>query len=226
MATKKEEAVETLAVDDDVVDQIAADLAKKNAAKQTGHNAPRTRKAIGNQGAPSYDDKVPVPSNIKVEDAGPTAFFAVRHGEITGFGDTQEFTINEEAFKYLPFTKPGQRLAGNKRQYTVKAIHKNGTLIQLSVANTMNNQVSGDREDYLGLRGYIRKGITILMDLDTDEVVYCPAWGCWARANNKEFYGFCTMYHAEHTQPNRFRELSGLSIGATTSKNYLRRTDA
>lgn len=154
---------------------------------------------------------------------GPMGFAAVPVGEITGEVETQEFTIDPEKFKNLVFTKPAQNLP-KKRLYTVKAIHRDGRLVQLPFEAQIQNNAGGDPEDMIGLRRYERKGIILLFDFTTGTPIYCPAWGCWAQANPKVMGHFCSEKHAQHTLPNMYKDagqiLTGLGIDATTTQTW------
>ncbi len=57
-------------------------------------------------------------------------------------------------------------------------------------------------------------GITLLFDWDTFTPVYCGAWGCWAAAEQAGANAaFCTMRHAQHTLPNRYKDAGAIGQG-------------
>ncbi len=165
-----------------------------------------------------------IPSPLKdPSEYGPMGLAAIPVGEITGEVETQEFTIDPEKFRNLVFTAPAQNLP-KKRLYTVKAMHRDGRLVQLPMESQIQNNAGGDPEDLIGLRRYERKGMHILFDFTTHTPVYCPAWGCWAQGDPRVTGGFCSEKHAKHTLPNTYRDagtiLSGLGIDATTTQTW------
>lgn len=159
-----------------------------------------------------YDSEIPYPIEAHGDDLseyGPQGMFAsIPEGvEMAPYAVDQEFVIDEAQLKTLKFTAPDQNLSGNSRLYTVKALHKDGRLVQLPFEAQIQNTAGGDPEDAIGLRRYQRKGITVLIDWDTLTPVYCAAWGCWAKANaGGQFPGFCGQRHAVHTLPNKYKE--------------------
>lgn len=169
------------------------------------------------------DPTVPLPEGLDLDEAGPSAFFVKPVGEITGYQDTQEFVVDEEMIKGLPFSKPGANLP-KKRLYTIKGIHPDGRLRQFGFESQINNQAGGDPQDAIGLRRYQRKGIIMLLNWETMMPVYCPAWGCFAKAD-AESYGFCSRRHAVHTLPNMYKDADAIregmfSSGVTTTRTW------
>ncbi|NIT76613.1 MAG: hypothetical protein GWO44_06775, partial [Thermoplasmata archaeon] len=91
-------------------------------------------------------------------------------------------------------------------------------------------------QDAIGLRRYQRKGMHIFIDWDTLQPIYCAAWGCFAAAVQRagdgslvpavaEAPGFCTLRHATHTLPNKYKdsgEILGQMFGgnATTTRTW------
>jgi hypothetical protein len=170
--------------------------------------------------------------DIDLDDLSPTSFLANPHGAITGYVDTQEFTVQEDRLKGLTFDRPARDLPKGKRLYTVKAIHRDGRLVQLPFEGQLNNTAGGDPGDAIGLNRYRRKGIFILFDWDAGLPIYCAARECWAVAMREELFqiedpqikamlephrnaintGFCSLKHAQFTLPNRFSE-SGVTLG-------------
>lgn len=172
------------------------------------------------------ESDIPYPDEIKEEDFGPAAFGTSTEGlTITGNSDTQQFYVEEDKVKNLWFAKPGQNLP-KKRLYTVKALHKDGTLVQLPSEPQIQNNAGGDPEDYIGLNRYSRKGIKLLVtDMASMAPLYCAAWDCWARAeHNNDYPGFCSSRHAMHTLPNRFKgadkTLGAFGKDSTTSRTW------
>jgi len=161
------------------------------------------------------------------EDYGPSGMAAVipKDVEIAPYSGDQEFIINPELVRNLMFTEPGRNLP-KKRLYTVKALHRDGRLVQLPFEQQIQNNAGGDPEDAIGLRRYQRKGIKLLIDFDTLIPVYCASWGCWAQAvSSGMFVGFCSERHARHTLPNRYKDASAIASGifgenATTSRTW------
>jgi hypothetical protein len=201
----------------------AAEKQLKEINSEEGRPLVRRRREQREAGPAVPDPSVPLPEEVDIDDAGPSAFFVKPVGEITGYQDSQEFEIIPELVEGLPFTKPGANLP-KKRLFTIKGIHKDGRLSQFPMEAQINNQAAGDPQDALGLRKYQRKGVTLLLDWETMQPVYCPAWGCWARGN-PNFWGFCTSRHAEHTLPNKYKDaqeiMQGMfSQGVTTSRTW------
>ena len=134
--------------------------------------------------------------------------------------------MDEEKLKFIQFDSTKGRNLPKKRQYTVKAIHRDGRLVQLGFEPQIQNNAGGDPEDAIGLRRYERKGITLLFDFTTFRPVYCAAWGCWAQADQGGIYvGFCSERHAKHTLPNRYKEAGAImgalmEQGVTTSRTW------
>ncbi len=173
------------------------------------------------------ESDIPYPEGIHGKDFefySPTGL-ASHIPDGTPIADTasdQEFMILEEKIKHLLFEKPGRNLP-QKRLYTIKAIHKDGRLVQLPFEAQIQNNAGGDPEDAIGLRRYQRKGIYILIDWDTLLPVYCASWDCWARA--QEGTAFCSERHGKHTMPNRYKDAQGMNSGlfgegATTARTW------
>lgn len=181
------------------------------------------------------DETLAIPVELNLDYLSPTSYLTTPVGEITGFTDTQEFEVVEERLKGLTFAAPGRNLPAGKRQYTVKAFHQDGRLVQLPFEQQIQNTAGGEIEDAIGLRRYERKGILLLFDFRTMMPVYCAARECWAAAMREELLerfpehraavgtGFCSVRHAQFTLPNRFRDAGAILSGmfgqdATTSR--------
>ena len=168
---------------------------------------------------------IPFP-DMDQDDYGPTGYGTSTEGlDVTGSTNTQEFYIDESKLEGLPFEPAGQNLP-KKRLYTVKALHRDGRLVQLPSEPQIQNNAGGDPEDFIGLNRYARKGIKLLVtDMGSMQPLYCAAWGCWAKAeHNSSFPGFCSQRHAVHTLPNRFQgsdeTLGAFGRNATTSRTW------
>jgi hypothetical protein len=161
------------------------------------------------------------------EEYGPQGFAASipDDADIEPYSIDQEFIIDPERVSTLHFDRPGRNLP-KKRLYNIKAIHKDGRLVQLPFEPQIQNNAGGDPEDAIGLRRYERKGIKLLIDMATLTPVYCAAWDCWARADNdSQFAGFCGERHARHTLPNMYKDAAAITggifgEGATTSRTW------
>lgn len=174
------------------------------------------------------ESDIPYPIEIHGEDLefyGVQGFAAsIPEGtDMAAYAVDQEFVIDESKLKNLRFSRPGQNLPGNSRLYTVKALHRDGRLVQLPFEGQIQNTAGGDPQDAIGLRRYQRKGMHIFIDWDTLQPIYCAAWGCWAAAVKRgsdgslvpavpESPGFCTTRHAVHTLPNKYKD-SGEILG-------------
>ena len=112
----------------------------------------------------------------------------------------------------LTFTEPrAERRV--RALFTVKAFDKDGALVQVPLADQINNQVSSP-ESMVGLRLYERKGYKLLWDFDRGKGAYCPAGDCWAKWNDS-FAGFCS---AEHKAIMSKKDTpTGFEAGATTT---------
>lgn len=212
----------TSVVSEEMVEAAKQSLARVNKKTDSGARQIRRR---GEKSDELVVSDIPYP-DMDFEKFGPTAYGTSTEGlEITGSVDTQEFYIEEEKLQFLRFQPAGQNLP-KKRLYTVKALHEDGTLVQLPSEPQIQNNAGGDPEDFIGLNRYARKGIKLLVtDMASMLPLYCAAWGCWARAeHNNEFPGFCSMRHAEHTLPNRFRDadqtLGSFGRNSTTSRTW------
>jgi len=174
-----------------------------------------------------YESDIPYPKEVHGKDFefyGPHGMAAeIPEGtEITPMSEDQEFVINPDKVRNLWFTRPAQNLP-KKRLYNIKGLHKDGRLSQFPFEPQINNTAGGDPMDAIGLRRYQRKGIHLLIDWDTMRPVYCAAWDCFAQAAQEgEFVGFCSLRHAQHTLPNRFKNaggmMSALGKDVTTSR--------
>ena len=199
---------------------------RENKSKVTqGVGVLRTRGSADGRRGDFFPSEIPYPEGIHGDDFefyGPSGFAAeIPDGvEIAAFTDEQGFVINPEKVRVLHFQKPGRNLP-KKRLYTVKAIHRDGRLVQLPFEAQIMNNAGGDPADAIGLRRYQRKGIHILIDWQTLQPVYCAAWGCFAQNLGD---GFCSERHAQHTLPNKFKDAGAITAGifgqgATTSRN-------
>lgn len=172
---------------------------------------------------------IPYPVEIHGDDFGdygPMGAGAVipPDAEVAPYSSEQEFILDEERVTTLLFDKPGRNLPA-KRLYNIKGIHRDGRLVQLPFEPQVQNNAGGDPEDAIGLRRYQRKGIHVLIDFTTLIPVYCGAWDCWAQAaSGGSFAGFCSLRHAQHTLPNRYKGDDGgiakglMEAGVTTSQ--------
>lgn len=179
----------------------------------------RRKQGGGRSGATDMrQSDIPYPVEAHGEDFefyGPMGAAAVipSDSEVAAYSAEQEFIIDPERVKTLSFDKPGRNLPA-KRLYNIKAIHKDGRLVQLPFEAQVQNNAGGDPEDAIGLRRYQRKGITLLIDWDTMRPVYCSAWDCWAQAaQDGNFVGFCSLRHAQHTLPNAYKGGSEIARG-------------
>lgn len=212
---------------------VEEQLAKKE-GKTQDPNAPRTFVRGGSRVVDLWiDESLQIPIELDINGLAPTSIFAVPYGEITGNLETQQFTLNEDALKGMTFQAPGRNLP-NKKLYTVKAFHRDGTLVQLPFESQINNTAGGEIEDAIGIRRYQRKGLLVLIDWNTLLPVYCAAFECWAAAMRPELNdrfpqhvaatntGFCSIRHAQHILPNRFNDaaqiLGAFGKDATTSR--------
>lgn len=206
----------------EMIEQAEASVEALNAARKeevhTGVGILRKKGGDGGPEAPVYPSDIPYPVEAHGEDFefyGPqgNASFIPEGVDIAAYSNEQEFMIDPEKVQVLSFTKPGLNLP-KKRLYTVKAIHRDGRIVQLPFEAQIQNNAGGDPEDAIGLRRYQRKGITLLIDWDTLTPVYCAAWGCWAQANRTSDYaGFCSERHAAHTLPNKFKDAGNITRG-------------
>jgi len=117
--------------------------------------------------------------------------------------------------KDLKFEPPGsqRRL---KNIFTVKAFDPEGNLVQLPLADQINNNVAGS-DQLIGLRHYVRKGFTVLWDFDQNRGAYCPMGDCFAEWNDA-YRGYCC---ADHMQTMDVKENPGaFGRGATTSRTW------
>lgn len=207
----------------------AATKKKEEKPQPKGVGSIRTKGGAGGSSV-LKDSDIPYPEGIHGEDFefyGPSGFGAeIPEGTaISPYGADQEFIITPERVATLKFTEAGRNLP-KKRLYTIKAIHKDGRLVQLPFELQIQNNAGGDPEDAIGLRRYQRKGIHILIDWSNLAPIYCAAWDCWARAANQgQFIGFCSERHARHTLPNRYKGAGEivqgmLEAGVTTTSTW------
>jgi len=207
----------------------SAQEVKAKAAPSSGVGVLRTQ-SKGKRQKEFVPSEIPYPEGIHGEDYefyGPAGFAAeIPDGTpIEAFSNEQGFVINPEKVKFLHFQAPGRNLP-KKRLYTIKAIHRDGRLVQLGFEPQIQNNAGGDPEDAIGMRRYERKGIHVLIDWSTLMPVYCASWGCFAQAEQSgQFAGFCTMKHAQHTLPNQYKDAGAITHGifgegATTSRTW------
>lgn len=227
MAERKKETQVTQEMKEQAAEQLArvnAEKAAREAAeKQDGDGFGRIRTKGQSRAKAAVTRKSDIPApELDMDGLGPTAFSAVLHGEQQFDPADQEFTIDEDKYKYLHFAKPGQNLP-KKRLYTVKGFHKDGRLSQFPFEPQIQNTAGGDPEDAIGLQRYLRKGVKLLIDMTTLQPIYCAAWGCWAQADGET--GFCSLRHAQHTLPNRYKDAGAItqsliSQNVTTSRTW------
>ncbi len=217
-------------------DQVEAAKALTNAVNEKRNQAPEDktsgvgvlRKKGSAQTGKFFPSEIPYPAGIHGENYelyGPAGFasFIPTGTDIAVYSSNQEFMIDEDKVSVLYFQNPGRNLP-KKRLYTVKAIHRDGRLVQLPFETQIQNNAGGDPEDAIGLHRYERKGIHILIDWTTLIPIYCASWGCFAAAaQNGEFVAFCTLRHAQHTLPNQHKGEGGAAMGmfskgSTTSR--------
>lgn len=216
-------AAEKTTVSDEMVEAARASVRKTNENRKSADSGVgvRRRKA-GGRSSDVEISEVPLPDDFDLDDYGPSGFAASFDGiDITGQVDDQEFIIDAAKIAGLPFTRPGQNLP-KKRLYTVKALHRDGRLVQLGFESQIQNNAGGDPLDAIGLRRYQRKGIKLLYDFETMIPVYCAAWGCFAKAHAD---GFCSERHAKHTLPNMYKDAGQIvgrlmEAGVTTSTTW------
>ena len=219
-ATKKEEVLQALP--EEMLEQAKASTAAANYQRKQevtkGIGVLRTKGGVDGPSADLLPSDMPYPENIHGDDFenyGPQGFAAVfpEDVEMQTFSAEQEFIIDPERVRVLHFDKPGRNLP-KKRLYNIKGIHADGRFVQLPFEDQIQNTAGGDPEDAIGLRRYQRKDIHLLFDWDTFTPIYCGAWGCWAKAEQDGGNaGFCTMRHAKHTLPNRYKDASAIQQG-------------
>lgn len=201
----------------------------KQAAPVRGGVGVLRKKGSGNSGK-YFPSDIPYPKHIHGENFelyGPQGFASyVPDGtDIATYSSEQEFVIDPDKVEVLYFQTPGRNLP-KKRLYTIKGIHKDGRLRQFGYEEQIQNTAGGDPEDAIGLHRYQRKGIHMLIDWDTMIPVYCGAWGCFAQADQTgEAVGFCSLRHAAHTLPNKYKEgdvamMGMFSQGSTTTRTW------
>ena len=216
-------------VTDEMKAEAKASLERRNASLKeepaTGTDVVR-RKGGGRNRAKLETSDIDYPVEVHgedFEDYGPQGFASsIPEGvEITEYSVDQEFIINGEQVKKLTFDSVKGRNLPKHRLYTVKAIHKDGRIVQLPFEAQVQNNAGGDPEDAIGLRRYQRKGIYLLIDWNTLRPIYCAAWDCWAEA---EATGFCSMRHAQHTLPNMYKDAGEITQGLMSAGVTTRRT--
>ena len=208
---------ETVTTDD--VEATAKASAEAATKKRRQTKDPKTRKMAQGRAAKFVESDVPYPAEAHGEDFeeyGPMGYAAkVGDYDVAAYSFEQEFMLDEEMLKNLPFQAPGRPIPA-KGLYTIKAIKPNGVLSQLPFEPQIQNTAGGEIEDAIGLRRYQRKGYLILMDFQTLQPVYCAAAECWAKAKPG---GFCTDAHRQITMPSESKESKGmLEAGVTTSR--------
>lgn len=123
-------------------------------------------------------------------------------------------TATENKEQELTFEDPGPHPnRKTKNLFTVKAFSPQGSLVQLPVADQINNNVSSP-ETMVGLRFYENMGFKVLWDYEANKGAYCPAADCWAKWND-EHQGYCCP---EHKMPVR-ENPSLFSQGVTTTRS-------
>lgn len=219
-------------------EEVKAELADAMAVAQevTTTQAPEARKSgVGvlrkrgqAQSGKYFPSDIPYPAGIHGENFelyGPSGFaaFIPEGTAVATYSSEQEFMIDPKRVEVLWFQTAGRNLP-KKRLYTIKGIHKDGRLRQFGFEEQIQNTAGGDPEDAIGLHRYQRKGIWLLIDWETMIPVYCGAWGCFAQADQGgEAVAFCSLRHAAHTLPNKYKEgdqaMMGLfSKNSTTSR--------
>ena len=139
------------------------------------------------------------------------------YGAVTEFDkDGNAIKVELEEERFVPFAAPGRRI-GAKRIYTIKAEHRDGTLVQLALEDQINNNVSSP-ENAIGLQLYSRRGVNVLFDYETGEAAFCPSWDCWAKWNSK-LDGFCSEAHRAITKGDEDED-AGFGRNATTSRTW------
>ncbi len=207
-------------VSEEMIEQAQASARRRAEATEEDRKGVGTlrKKGGGRLSREVRGSDVPYPAEQHGDDFehyGPHGFAAVipPGTEIAAYASEQEFMIDPERIKTLPFDKPGRNLP-KKRLYNIKGIHKDGRMVQLAFEAQVQNNAGGDPEDAIGLRRYQRKGILVLINWDTLIPVYCGAWDCWAQAEQSgPNVGFCSLRHAQHTLPNQYKGASEISRG-------------
>lgn len=218
-------------VSQDMLESAKKDLAQKNAARESGVKVFRRGER---QSELRVLDIYPFPADFDVEGIAPTSYLAQPVGDITGFIDTQEFTVIEERLKGLVFDKPARDLEKGATLKTVKALKPMGGLVQLPWEAQINNGAGGDVSDMVGVRRYQKKGYHLFLDPVTGLPMYCYTLNCWAAAMVPQLVGdypqhsqaigtgFCSLKHFTFSSPNEAKKfLTGytgmFSDGATTT---------
>jgi hypothetical protein len=209
---------------------VAADLEEKQAAKKDP--AVRTLKREGRQQKLYVSDLYEFPVEFDLDGVYPTSYLAQPVGPITGFVDTQEFTIIEERLKGLLFDQPARDLEKGQTLKTVKGLKLSGDLIQIPYEKQINNTAGGDYSDAIGVQRQRRKGTIVFYDFETGMPVYCFTNNCWAAAmvpGLVEMFpehldvigtGYCSRKHYQFSAPNEANGYRGMfSGGATTTQS-------
>ena len=218
----------------DEMKEAAAAQAKKASVKKatesarSGAGVLRKKGGGGVGGVEMMKSDIPYPAHVHGENfefygpSGNAAYFP-EGTEMSASSADQEFVIDKEKVTFLYFDKPGRNLP-KKRLCVVKALHKDGRIVQIGFEPQINNTAGGDPGDAIGLHRMERKGIHLFLNWETMETVYCSAWGCWAQAEKlgSDFVNYCSMRHAQHTLPNQYKGASTISkslmeSGVTTS---------
>lgn len=166
---------------------------------------------------------------MEPEEFGPTSMF-VKPVTFDDAGQPIEFEIREDRLKGLTFDRVmGRALQKKKRLKVIKALKPDGTMIQLPWERRINNAVVGRDNDQIGMLVYTDKGYMLLQD-EQKYPYYCFAIDCWAPAmrtmlkakfpEHQEAIGtgYCSMAHADHTNPNKSAGIFGEA--ATTSQTW------
>ena len=124
-------------VSEEMIESAAKSAKARNAkTKEIRSGVGVLRKTGGGAGSTKLElSDIPYPEGIHGEDFelyGPMGQAAVIPDgvEIAPSVAEQEFVLDEDKVSFLSFDRPGRNLP-KKRLYCVKAIHKDGTLVQL-----------------------------------------------------------------------------------------------
>jgi hypothetical protein len=230
MATAKKERPEEV-LSEEMVEAAKASAKASTERIEEARAGVGVRRRRGSSAASNIQpSEIPYPTDVHGEDFleyGPQGYASSipDDAERAPYSIDQEFIIDPEKVKTLSFDRPGRNLP-KKRLYNIKAIHKDGRIVQLPFEEQIQNNAGGDPEDAIGLRRYQRKGIKLLIDMMTLVPIYCAAWDCWAEAEQDgQFVGFCSERHATHTLPNMYKDAGAITRGifgegATTSRTW------
>lgn len=204
---------------------------KRNTPEEGKSGVGKLRRKGSAQSTKFFPSEIPYPEGIHGKDfelygSAGFASYIPDGTDVSVYSSDQEFMIDEDKVKVLYFQTAGRNLQ-KKRLYTIKAIHRDGRLVQLPFEAQIQNNAGGDPADAIGMRRYERKGIHILIDWSTLIPVYCGAWSCFAAAaQNGEHVAFCSMRHAQHTLPNQYKDaneaqmMGMFSKGSTTTRTW------